>query len=233
MKRISTGISGLDEILEGGFPHPSGILLTGPPGIGKSVFGLQFLYDGATKNEPGFLMQIEGYATDVEWYSERFGWDVKSLEEKGTLMFSSFDPMEFAKWDLSTFHSDIVLRLHKIIDSIKAKRIVIDSITPVGLSMQSLGQFRTLVYYLVKALKSKGCTTIFVSESQNGKPLMGVEEFVMDGVIRLDYEQRDGSTMPVMFIEKMVATSIANRKYVTEISDLGFKIVNPFGENLF
>ncbi len=233
MKRISTGIQGLDEILEGGFPHPSAILVTGPTGIGKSIFGLQFLKEGADKGEPGFMMQIEGYATDVNWYSERFGWDIKEKEEEGTLLFSSFDPLEFAKFDLSTFHSDIVLRLHKIIDSIKAKRIVIDSITPIGLSIENIGQYRTLVYYLVKALKSKDCTVLFISETQNGKPLIGVEEFVMDGVIELKYEDKDSNPVPSMFIKKMVSTNVTSRKFVIQIDDLGFKVVNPFGESLF
>ncbi|RLG21958.1 hypothetical protein DRN74_00930 [Candidatus Micrarchaeota archaeon] len=231
MERISTGITGLDEVLEGGFPHPSGIVITGPPGIGKTVFALQFLYEGARKGEAGFMMQIEGYATDVEWYAEKFSWDIQSLENEGKLLFSSFDPMEFTKFDLSTFHADVVLRLYKIIDSMKAKRIVVDSIAPIASSMQNEGQYRTLMYYLIKSLKGKNCTVLFVSEKESDKT--NPEEYIADGVIELKYVESDGNINPTMFIKKMTATEIVNRQFSIQIDNFGFKIINPFGEGIF
>lgn len=231
MERVKTGIQGLDSILEGGFPHPSSILVAGPTGVGKTVLGLQFLYEGAKKyKEPGFLVKIEGYDTDLQWYAERFNWDIHELQDKGKLIFSSYDPADFEKFDLRTLHSEVVIQLEKIVDSIKAQRVVIDSITPLGLSINDNSRFRTLLYYISKALKEKDCTTLFISErtDKNLTPF-GVEQFVADGVLDMDFietkHQKESQIQSTLVIKKMIATSYPLSRFSVDITDKGMRII--------
>lgn len=230
MERIKTGIPGLDGLIEGGFPHPSSILVAGPPGSGKTIFGLQYLYNGAKQyDEAGFMIRIEGYETDLEWYVEKMNWDIPALQKKQKLVISTYDPVEFEKFELRTLHSEIILQMRKIIQSINAKRVVIDPITPLGLSINDRARFRTLLYYISKALKEMGCTTLFMSE-KTGEDLtpFNVEQFIMDGIIELGFTVRGEALNPTLMVRKMKATQFPMAKYVMDISNQGIVLASSF-----
>jgi KaiC/GvpD/RAD55 family RecA-like ATPase len=230
MKHIPSGIPGLDELLEGGFPNPASILLTGPTGTGKSVFGLQYLYFGAKEyKEPGFMIRTEGYSTDFQWYAERFGWDVSEQQKKGMLLFSAYDPIDFEKFDLRTLHSEIIMQLARVIDQVGIKRVVIDSTTPIGYYINDRGKFRTTLYYISKALKERGCTTIFIAEkSGNSLTPFDVEPYIMDGVIELATIVREESTMQTLTLRKMISTPVPQTPLVLDFSDAGISISQAY-----
>jgi KaiC/GvpD/RAD55 family RecA-like ATPase len=228
VERVRTGIPGLDALLEGGFPKPSSILLTGPPGAGKTIFGLQYLYKGVSEyNENGFMVKIEGFESDLQWYVERLGFDIPKYQKEGKLVITAYDPAEFAKFELRTLHSEIILQLRKIIQQIDAKRVVIDSVTPLGLSINDKANYRTLLYYISKALKEMGCTTIFVAEKMGDKTI-GVEEYVMDGIIDLDFVSKEDSLMQTLLVKKMKATKFPIARYALDISDKGLQLATSF-----
>lgn len=232
MIRMKTGIPGLDNILEGGFPHPSSILVTGPVGSGKSIFGLQYLYKGAKDyREPGFMISVEGYPSDFSWYQEKFNWDLKSLQELGLLIFSRYDPADFEKFSLRTLHSEIILQLLKVVDSLRIKRVVIDNINPIAQHVGDPSVFRTMLYYMSKALKEKDCTVLFITEKPAGKEqltYLDVEPHVMDGVIELDPVERGETSTFTLNVRKMVATNIQPGKFKAEITDEGFKLATSY-----
>ena len=229
MERISTGVPGLDGLIEGGFPHPSSILLTGEQGTGKTIFALQFLYSGALKGEPGLMIGIESFPQEIQWYSERFKWDIASLQKKNLLVFSSYDPMEFEKFELRTLHSEIIMQLSRVITDLGAKRVVIDSLAPLAQSIKEKSKYRTLLYYLSKALKEKNCTALFVSE-KTGDYLTDfkVEPFVMDGVIELSMTPRGDVLDHTLVVKKMVATRFSVAKYLLDISDEGLRLATGY-----
>jgi len=230
VERVKTGIPGLDALLEGGYPHPSSILLTGPPGSGKTIYGLQYLYRGvADYKENGFMVKIEGFESDLQWYVERLGFDLPKYQKDGKLVISAYDPAEFEKFELRTLHSEIILQLRKVITQINAKRVVIDSITPLGLSINDRAHYRTLLYYISKALKELGCTTLFVGEKAPDQiSSFGVEEYVMDGVIDLDFVAKEDAFVQTLMIRKMRATKFPMARYVLDISDKGLQLATSF-----
>jgi len=78
MKRINTGINGLDELIEGGFPVKRSVLLSGACGTGKSIFSMQFIYEGAlTYSEPGVFVTLDERPDLLRQDMLRFGWDIK------------------------------------------------------------------------------------------------------------------------------------------------------------
>ncbi|MEM4327060.1 MAG: ATPase domain-containing protein, partial [Candidatus Diapherotrites archaeon] len=81
MERTKTGIKGFDELINGGFPRGSTILLSGGPGTGKTIFGLTYLYVGAKEyNEAGLYITLEENLKNIVWNMETFGWDIASLQ---------------------------------------------------------------------------------------------------------------------------------------------------------
>src|SRR3989338_1154034 len=95
MIRLKTGIPGLDELIEGGFPEGSSILLSGAAGTGKSIFCLQYLYYGAKElGEPGVYITLEEGPHNLWWNMQRFKWDLLPLERDNLLKIYKFEPGE-------------------------------------------------------------------------------------------------------------------------------------------
>ena len=215
-----------------GFPEPSSILLTGQTGTGKTIFGMQYLYNGAKQfKEPGFMITTEDYATDFQWYQEAFSWNFKALQDQKLLVFSRYDPVDFEKFNTRTLYSDIILQLSKVIDSLKVKRIVFDNITPIAQSIGDKSTFRTILYYISKALKEKGCTTIFMAEKPHTPGSItpfDVEQFVMDGVLDLSFAQKEDALVPTISVRKMVATNAPQARYVVDFYEEGVRLAPSY-----
>jgi KaiC/GvpD/RAD55 family RecA-like ATPase len=218
----------LDELIGGGFPEASSILLTGPTGTGKTIFGLQYLYNGAKDyKEPGFMISTEDYPTDFQWNQEAFGWNFKTIQDQNLLVFSRYDPVDYEKFTMSSLYSEIILQVSKVIDSVGVKRVVFDSVSPIGAALDNKSTFRTILYYFSKALKEKGCTTIFIFEkpyTTGALTQYDVEQFIMDGVIELSFAQQEDALVHTLSIRKMKATNFQQARYILEFNESGIKI---------
>ncbi|PJD01515.1 circadian clock protein KaiC, partial [Candidatus Micrarchaeota archaeon CG10_big_fil_rev_8_21_14_0_10_54_18] len=166
MNRVSTGIPGLDEIIEGGFPESSSILLSGGSGTGKSIFGMQYLYHGAKqKGEPGVYITMEEGPHNLWWNTQRFRWDLLPLEQKNLLRIYKFEPSKENKDDLADQTSKIIEKAQ----SLNAKRLVIDSITAFSFWTEKSSDIRYAVYNLINELRKLKCTTLLTCETIGGK----------------------------------------------------------------
>lgn len=220
MKRIPTGVPGLDELIEGGFPESSTILLSGGPGTGKSIFSMEYLYKGAKEHgEPGVYVTLEEGPHNLWWNMQRFKWDLLSLERQNLLKIYKFEPSE----DMAT---DLDNQIKRIVDKAKemgAKRLVIDSITSFSFWLNDPGKIRLAMYILLEELRKINCTTILTCETEGKKNQLsrfGVEEFLCDGVIVLHI-------MPphhFIYVRKMRGTDHNANVHPCQISDAGFTV---------
>jgi KaiC/GvpD/RAD55 family RecA-like ATPase len=184
--RVPTGISGFDDLIEGGLPRGRAILLTGTAGSGKTTFGMQFLYNGAAVyNENGVYVTLQEEFSDIKQDMGRYGWDVDDLISKGRLRFvQPAAPFEVSNKEIKI--DNVLDMIHKKVMEINAKRIVFDSLAQLGLPYSDMILLRQDIMRLSSLLRELGCTTILVTEmiEQSGKiSLYGVEEFIAQGVI--------------------------------------------------
>ncbi len=234
MRRVKTGIPGMDEVLHGGIPERNVILLSGGPGTGKTIFSQQFIWSGLQKGEPGIYVALEEHPVQIRGNMAGFGWDVRKYEEEG--LFAMVDAFtagigkskEYEKYivhDLTDVREFIDV-LRTAIKDINAKRVVIDSVTTLYINKPAMA--RSIVMQLKRVLAGLGVTSIFVSQisvGERGFGGPGVEHGV-DGIIRLDLDEIDGELKRSLIVWKMRGTSHSMRRHPFEITDNGI-IVYP------
>ncbi len=222
MNRLKTGVPGLDELIEGGFPEGSSILLSGAAGTGKSIFCLQFLYYGAKElREPGVYITLEEGPHNLWWNMQRFKWDLLPLERDNLLKIFKFEPGE----DMQTNAADQIKRIVEKAREIGAKRMVIDSISAFSYWFSDQSKVRYVLYSLIEELRKLNCTTILTCEVKGGKndsSQYGVEEFLADGLLLLYFFPPNR----LLFVRKMRGTNHSKGVHPIEIDDRGIS-VNP------
>jgi len=222
-QRTPMGINGFDELVEGGFPTESLVLIAGQPGAGKTTFSAQWLYEGATQfGEKGIYVCFAETKKSLMRSMLRFGWDFERLEiEKRCLIL-----------DLSTSKEagiqnnlDIMLRE---VTNLKAKRLVIDSFTAMSMALMEAVDVRYLVHLLYKFLQNIGCTTIMIADTPWGSKKIGsgIEEFIADGIILMrTYFNKSGELNRKLRIIKMRNTNHSLKTHKYEITSQGVNIL--------
>lgn len=203
--RVKTGINGLDKLLEGGIPRGNLVLLAGSCGTGKSTFGMQYVYKGCTEyDEPGVYVSFEEDSSRLISSLSDFGWDISGQIKKKRMLILTPELYKFE--DLKRSISDAV-------DSIGAKRLVLDSFTLLSAYLESGFEARRALTQLSKELKKFECTPIAISDIKEGSDtfsVTGYEEFIADGVIvlRLTSSSPGGfeSYVRSLFVRKMRGT---------------------------
>jgi circadian clock protein KaiC len=223
--RVPTGIPWLDGLIEGGFPRHSMILITGRAGVGKTILSAKFLYEGAMKyDEPGVYV----------CFAETKGMLIRNMKKLGM----DFEELAYRKkiaiLDLSIgTEIDVQSSLNKIMDainSIGAKRLVVDSITAMSLGMKSDLEKRRMIHLLYRIVQNSGCTTIVVSDMPYGVKRIGagIEEFIADGIIMMEeYYGKDGTLKRRLRIIKMRGTDHGQKTYYYTIGKSGVELIEP------
>jgi KaiC/GvpD/RAD55 family RecA-like ATPase len=221
-KRIGTGIPGLDGLIQGGFIQGSVNMVTGSTGTGKTLFGTQFMWHGLQKGETGVYITMEEDPTDIKEDVRTFGWDFDKYEKKGICKIIYHDPAQ-----VNNLPSVMMDEISKI----KANRLVIDSTSVLGLNIEKPSQIRRRLFGVVSALKNHdGCTALVLTEvPEDSKALSrwGVEEFVVDGVIVLNYLGIGEAYNRSLMIRKMRRTDHGKDIYPFEISKNGIIVKKP------
>lgn len=190
LPKTKTGINGLDEVTLGGIPQGRPTLVCGGPGCGKTLLSIEFLVRGATDfNEPGVFLAFEEKTEELMINTASLGFDLEKLQKEKKLRLDYVriersEIEETGEYDLD----GLFIRLEHAIDSIGAKRVVLDTIENLFAGLTNQGILRAELRRLFHWLKEKGVTAIVTGEQGAGKLTRhGLEEYVSDCVILLDH----------------------------------------------
>jgi circadian clock protein KaiC len=222
LERISTGISGLDGLIEGGIPKGSTVLIAGNPGTGKTILTAHFLYDGLMKDENAIYVSFSESKEQFFVNTDRFEMDFRKFLHENRFSFL----------DLSSFTNEgIQDALEEVLATIKethAKRIVIDSFSAILQSFQNINEARIALHVVLgKMLRGEGVTNMLIAEVPIGASNIGsgIEEFVADGIIKLEHGN-DNAIPIIVKIIKMRSTAINIEPHVCVVKKSGM-IVFP------
>ncbi|MFH1586738.1 MAG: ATPase domain-containing protein [Candidatus Diapherotrites archaeon] len=236
LKRVATGIPGLDDLIEGGFPEGRTILVSGACGTGKTIFSMQYLYNGAKMfSEPGVYVTLDERPDLIRQDVTRFGWDLRKLEEEkmiqiidGSIAKIGIPSEEEFSMPATGFDLDkLLLEIMHVTKRIGAKRVVIDSIPALGFNFDGPNEIRKAILKLSYLLMRIGVTSILTSEVQEGANKYGkygVEEYVVDGVIVLHYMGIGTQSNRTMHVRKLRATKHSEDLHPIEITEKGVVI---------
>jgi circadian clock protein KaiC len=188
--KAPTGIQGLDELTVGGLPRGRPTLLCGDAGSGKTLLAMEFLVRGAVEfGEPGVFMAFEETTPDLASNFASLGYDLKALAAQKKLVIESVhiersEIEETGQYDLE----GLFIRLNLAIDSIGAKRVVLDTVEALFSALSNTAILRAELRRLFRWLKDKGVTAIITGErGDSSLSRHGLEEYVADCVILLDH----------------------------------------------
>jgi len=223
IERVSTGIKELDSIIRGGFKENSVNLVTGDAGSGKTIFAAQFLVEGAKKKEPGVYITFEEKKKKLYKNMLEFGWDLEALEKKKLFFFLEYTPEKVKKLLIEGGGA-----VENIIERLKAKRVVIDSITSFALLYEDPLEKKEASLELFELIDKWGCTALLTAQAYqvNHLEVTTSLEFEVDSIVMLYHVKRQGKRERGIEILKMRGTKIPEKTMNLEISKKGLK-VNP------
>lgn len=218
LERISTGVPGLDSLIEGGIPKGSTLMVVGNSGSGKTILCSHFLYDGLTaKEEKGLYISFSESKAQFYANIKTLGMDFDKFERQTKFAF-----LDFASLTKDGIQ-DALEEILATIRTINPKRVVLDSFSAISLAFEHQSEARTTIHVLLgKILRSEGITSILVMEIPYGKENIGsgIEESVVDGIIQLDH--REDNVLPIILrVFKMRGTSINREPHACTISKNG------------
>jgi circadian clock protein KaiC len=223
---VPTGVEGLDNILGGGFPSGSLIVLAGCPGTGKTIFSAQFLHHGCVNYGESGVYASFAESREVFYENmESLGFYFRKLEEEGKFRFLDL---------LTVKEEDIPHIVNMILEEamrVRAKRLVIDSLSAIAQAFKNPHEVRMLLHsVLSKICRALKCTTILITELCEDKAAYGVEGFVADGLILLKKSRREGGRyLRKLRLVKMRGTPTPETEFVFTLKD-GFKLFPSFKE---
>lgn len=226
--KCQTGIRGLDEITDGGLPRGRSTLVCGSAGCGKTLLATEFLVRGASQyNEPGVFMSFEESSEDLAQNVASLGFDLGDLAARNMMfldhvLIERSEIEETGEYDLE----GLFIRLNHAIDSIGARRVVLDTIESLYGGLASGGILRGELRRLFRWLKDKGITAIVTGErGEKSLTRHGLEEYVSDCVILLDNRVDGQISTRRLHIVKYRGSSHGTNEYPFLIDEKGISVL--------
>lgn len=228
LQKERTGIPGFDEITRGGVPAGRPTLVCGSAGAGKTLFAMEFLVRGANMfDEPGVFMSFEESDEELATNVASLGFDLNQLiaDKKLILDYVFIERSEIeetGEYDLEA----LFLRLGHAIESIGAKRVVLDTLEALFAALPNEAIVRAELRRLFRWLKERGVTAVITCERGKGRlTRYGLEEYVADCVILLDHRVQNQISTRRMRIVKYRGTSHGTNEYPFFIDEKGFSVL--------
>jgi len=226
-KRVSTGIKGLDEMLEGGFLPGSMILLRGAPGTGKTSLGIQFLIHGAVRqNESGLLISFEEFPSSLYRDAETLGWDIRELEASGKLHLMFTSPKVF----LASLEAPDS-RLNQLILDQNIRRLVLDSVSHFDRLTDDVHDLRHIYTSVANGLRREGITGMLLGEegrSMYRRAFKGGISFIVDAIVMMRYVEIESAMQRAITVLKMRGSNHAKEIRRYEIRTGGLEVMGVF-----
>ena len=228
LEKCPTGISGLDDVTEGGLPKGRPTLVCGGAGSGKTLLAMEFIVRGITEfNEPGVFMAFEETAEELAKNVASLGFDVNALiaRKKMAIDYVHIERSEIeetGEFDLE----GLFVRLNSMIELVGAKRVVLDSVEALFAGLPNEMILRAELRRLFRWLKAKGVTVVITGE-QGEKTLTryGIEEYVSDCVIFLDHRVHNQISTRRLRIVKYRGSKHGTNEYPTLIDEHGLSVL--------
>ena len=235
LPKAPTGISGFDDITLGGLPAGRPSLICGAAGSGKTVFAATFLVNGAMRfNEPGVFMSFEERAEDLAANVASLGYDLDGLVAEGKIAIDHVrversEIEEAGEYDLE----GLFVRLGFAVDSIGAKRVVLDTIETLFSGLSNTAILRAELRRLFGWIKERGLTAVVTGERGEGQfTRQGLEEYVSDCVVLLDNRVQDQVTTRRLRVVKYRGSAHGTNEYPFLIDDQGISVLPITGAGL-
>jgi circadian clock protein KaiC len=227
LAKVETGIDGFDEITGGGLPQGRPTLVCGGPGCGKTLFALQFLVHGATRGESGVFVTFEETEEDLLKNAASLGYDVPGLIDRKRLTLEYIrversEIEETGEYDLE----GLFIRLDHALRTVRARRIVLDTIESLFAGLSNAGVLRAELRRLFAWLKERGITAVITGErGSDTLTRQGLEEYVSDCVIFLDHRVTDQISTRRLRIVKYRGSSHGTNEYPFLIDRRGIAVL--------
>jgi circadian clock protein KaiC len=228
LAKAPTGIQGLDEITGGGLPRGRPTLICGSAGCGKTLLAMDFLLRGAKQfDEPGVFIAFEEHAEELAENFASLGYDIKALTAQKKLLIDFVliersEIEETGEYDLE----GLFIRLNHAIESIGAKRVVLDTVEALFSGLNNTAILRAELRRLFRWLKEKKVTAIITGErGERSLTRYGLEEYVADCVILLDHRVNENVATRRLRIVKYRGTNHGTSEYPFLIGENGISII--------
>jgi circadian clock protein KaiC len=226
LRRLSSGVPGLDDIMGGGIPSGDALILAGPAGSGKTTFATQFIAEGLRNHEPGIIVVFEEYPEEYLARAKARNGDIDEMIRSGRLKLLYLRPL-----DLSV--DETLAELLATVEEIGAQRVVIDSLSgfEVALAPAFREDFRESLYRLVGALTATGVTVFMTVETTGSHTDMGFTtekvSFITDDIIVQRFVEIAGELRRVLAVVKMRGSAHSHEFRTFEVTGNGAVIGEP------
>lgn len=223
--RLSTGVSGLDQMLHGGLPAGSATLVAGSAGVGKTTLGLQFVAEGASQGEPGVYVTFEETQAKLICQAAAFGADFSRMQQEDLLTIMH-------RFPTAVRFEELLIEIRREIERLGARRLVFDGLTDLDMAFDTQNAVREAVHELVSMLDEYGVTSLVVTEVPElfGQTCLSSEHLsiIVDGIILMKYLELESEIQRAVSVLKMRGSGHDPGIWRYSIGDRGIDVIGRF-----